>query len=120
MKGRPMQYFIYFTVDPDRPMTPPTPEGMAEMSQFMQDSMAQGIVVSTGQLGRTTTHITLDDGEISVTDGPFLESKELIPGYTVIEVASKQAAIEWASRLRRCMGNGTLRMSAVSLGRAET
>ena len=108
-----MQFFVYFTVSPDTPMKPPSPEGMAAMGKLMKESIESGMVVSTGQLGRTTTHVTLDDGAISVTDGPFIEGKELIPGFTVIEVESKEAAIEWATKLRKCMGDGTLRMAPV-------
>ena len=54
------------------------------------------------------------EGEVSVTDGPFIEGKELIPGFTVIRVDSKQEAIEWVTKLRCCMGDGELRMAQVS------
>ena len=37
-------------------------------------------------------------GKHGVTDGPFIETKEVLGGYWMIEVNSKQAAIEWASR----------------------
>lgn len=88
-----MQFFVYFTRNPDTPMKPPSPEGMAEMGKFMMESMEKGLVVSTGKLGATTL-VTLQDGEVSVTDGPFMEGKELIPGFTVIEVETREQAIE--------------------------
>ncbi len=50
---------------------------------------------------------------MSVSDGPFIEGKELIPGFTVIRVDSKQEAIDWVAGLRRCMGDGELRMTQV-------
>ena len=110
-----MQFFIYFAWEEGKAMTPPSPEGMAEVMAMMQEGMASGVIVSTGQLSSTTTHVRLSGGEISVTDGPFMEGKELIPGYTIIEVDSKQEAVEWTKRLRRAMGEGTLRMAQVSV-----
>jgi hypothetical protein len=95
-------------------MTPPTPEGMAEMGKLMQEGISSGMIVATGQLADTTTHLRLSEGEISITDGPFIEGKELIPGFTVIRVDSKQEAIEWVTKLRSCMGDGELRMTQVS------
>lgn len=109
-----MEFFVYFTYQAGAPMTPPTPEGMAEMMQLMQDGIASGLIVSTGQLSAETAHVQLKQGQVTVTDGPFLEGKELIPGYTVIRVDSKQQAIEWVTRLRRCMGDGELRMAQVT------
>ncbi len=42
-----------------------------------------------------------------MTDGPFLEGKELIPGFAVIQVDTKEKAIEWVTNLRRLYGDGT-------------
>ena len=80
----------------------------------MQEGIESGTIVATGQLDDTTTYVRLSEGEVAVTDGPFIEGKELIPGFTVIRVDSKQEAIEWVTNLRRCMGDGELRMTQVS------
>jgi len=109
-----MQFFIYFTMTEDTPMNPPTPEGMAKMGKVMTEAFESGKIVATGKLPREVTHIQLEDGGFSITEGPFIEGKELIPGFTVIEVDSKQAAIEWAKQLRECMGNGTLKMAQLA------
>ena len=106
-----MQFFIYFTMTEGQPMNPPTPEGMAKMGKFMEKSFDSGKIVSTGQLPRKTTHIELAQGKFSVSDGPFTEGKELIPGFTVIDVDTKEEAIEWAKELRECMGDGVLKMA---------
>lgn len=111
-----MQFFVYFTMTAGQRMNPPTPEGMAKMGKFMQESMKSGLVVATGQLGQATTHVRLEKGEVSVTDGPFIEGKELIPGFTVIQVDTKQEAVAWVTELRQCMGDGTLRMSPIHVG----
>ena len=106
-----MQFFIYFTVNETTRMSPPTPEGMAKMGQFMEESFESGTIVATGQLPRETTHVQLEQGEFSISDGPFIEGKDMIPGFTIIEADTKQEAIEWAKRLRECMGDGVLRMA---------
>lgn len=111
-----MQFFVYFTKAEGKPMSPPSPEGMAEMGKLMKESMRSGLIVATGQLGQSTTHVRLEAGTVSVTDGPFIEGKELIPGFTIIQVDSKQDAIEWATKLRTCMGEGTLRMAPIHVG----
>jgi len=109
-----MQFFIYFTMSEDKPMSPPSPEGMANMGKLMAKAFDDGIIVSTGRLPRETTHIELQDGNFSISDGPFVEGKELIPGFTVINVDTKEDAIEWAKSLRSCMGNGVLKMAQLS------
>ena len=45
--------------------------------------------------------------------GRSSKGKELVPGFTVIRVDSKQEAIEWATKLRRCMGDGEIRIAQV-------
>jgi len=109
-----MQFFIYFTMTEDEPMNPPSPEGMAKMGKVMQDAFESGKIVATGKLPQEVTHIKLEQGNFSLSDGPFIEGKELIPGFTVINVDSKQEAIEWAKQLRECMGDGTLKMAQLA------
>ena len=109
-----MQYFIYFTRNEDEPMSPPSLEGMAKMGKLMEESFESGKIVATGQLPREVTQVELEQGEFSISDGPFIEGKDLIPGFTVIEVDSKEEAIEWAKELRGCMGDGILKMAKLS------
>lgn len=109
-----MQYFIYFTRNEDEPMSPPSPEGMAKMGKLMEESFKSGKIVATGQLPREVTQVELEQGEFSISDGPFIEGKDLIPGFTVIEVDSKEEAIEWAKDLRECLGDGVLKMAKLS------
>ena len=109
-----MQYFIYFTRNEDEPMSPPSPEGMAKMGKLMEESFKSGKIVATGQLPQKVTQVELEQGEFSISDGPFIEGKDLIPGFTVIEVNSKDEAIEWAKELRGCMGDGILKMAKLS------
>ena len=109
-----MHFFIFFTMTEGKPMNFPTPEGMAKMGKFMQKSFESGKIVSTGRLPRETTHVKLDKGEFSISDGPFIEGKEVIPGYTVISADSKEEAIDWAKELRECMGDGVIKVAQLS------
>lgn len=108
-----MQFMVYLAMSKDERPSPPSPEGMAEMGRLMEEAVSSGMVLATGQLGPTTTHLRLEAGEVSLSDGPFIEGKELVPGFTVIRVDSKQEAIDWATRLRRCMGDGEIRIAQV-------
>jgi hypothetical protein len=109
-----MQFFVYFTVSEGGSMNPPTPDGMAKMGKFMERSFESGKIVATGQLPRQTTHVRLDKGKFSVSDGPFIEGRDLIPGFTIINVDSKEEAIAWAKELRECMGDGILKLARLS------
>ena len=74
---------------------------MEAMGRFVQKSLQEGSLVDTGGLlpSKDGFRIRLAKGSISVTDGPFAEAKEVIGGYWMIQVKSKEEAIEWA---RRC------------------
>lgn len=87
---------------------------VAKMGKFMEESFKSGKIVATGQLPRKVTQVELGQGEFSVSDGPFIEGKDLIPGFTVIDVDTKQEAIEWVKGLRECMGDGVLKMARLS------
>jgi len=45
-------------------------------------------------------------GKVMVTDGPFTETKELTGGFALVEVRSREEALEWAKRFRRIVGDG--------------
>ncbi len=109
-----MQFFVYFTRNEGETMNPPTPEGMAKMGELMKKSFESGKIVATGQLPHEATYLELKDGDFSISDGPFIESKDLIPGFTIISVNSKEEAVEWTKELRECMGDGTMRMARLS------
>lgn len=49
-------------------------------------------------LQRSGARISYTDGKATVTDGPFAEAKEVIGGYWIIQVRSREEAIEWAKR----------------------
>jgi hypothetical protein len=84
----------------------PSPETVEEMSTY-NDSLAQaGVLLALDGLHSSEkgARVTFSsDGKATVTDGPFTEAKELIGGYWLIQVRSKEEAVEWA---KRCPGRG--------------
>jgi len=104
-----MQFLVYDPhFDPDSPeaVAPPTPELMAEMGHFIGEAMQAGVLVTTGTLQPQGTRLRLANGKFTVTDGPFIELKELTGGFAVIEVNSLDEAIEWSKRFLQVVGNG--------------
>src|SRR5690606_11972247 len=81
-----------------KPEAPPSPELMAKMGALIQEMTEAGVLQATGALAGTAhgARIRYENGKRSVIDGPFAESKELIAGYAIVELPSKEAAIEFA------------------------
>ena len=89
-----MQFMVYDPNFNPEAATPPTPEMMAEMGQFIMEATQAGAVVATGALNSTGTRLRLSNGKFTVTDGPFIELKELLAGFAIIRVNSLEEAIE--------------------------
>jgi hypothetical protein len=84
----------------------PSAETVAEMGRYTASLDEAGILLALDGLHDSSKGARIafsTDGEIRVTDGPFTEAKELIGGYWMIQVRSKEEAIEWAMR---CPGRG--------------
>ena len=104
-----MQFLAYDPhYDPDSPeaAAPPSPELMAEMGQFIGEAMQAGVLVTTGTIKPTGTRLQLSGGKFTVTDGPFIELKELLGGFAVLEVESLEEAVEWSKRFLKIIGEG--------------
>jgi hypothetical protein len=81
---------------------------MAEMGKFMEESFKSGVLLSAeGCMSSASgARVRLAGGKIAITDGPFTESKELIGGFAILQVASKQEAIEYTKRFIKIAGDG--------------
>jgi hypothetical protein len=80
-----------------------TPEEFAAMDQFNQKLVEAGVVLAADGLQPTSKgrRVAFDaDGNVTVIDGPFAETKELVAGFSIWEVASMDEAVEWAKRAR--------------------
>jgi hypothetical protein len=86
--------------------TAPDEKLFAEMAAFVEELTAAGALLATGGLEPGGVRMTSSGGEITLTDGPFTEAKEAVIGFALIEVRSKEEAIELASRFRKIIGDG--------------
>jgi hypothetical protein len=88
--------------------TPPTPEHMDRMGKLIEESMKAGVLLATeGCLPSALGARVRRSGEsLTVTDGPFTESKELIAGFALLQAKSKDEAIELARTFLDVAGDG--------------
>ena len=79
---------------------PPDPRLMAAIGKLSEDMAKAGVLVSTGGLAPSSmgSRVRLSGGKITVTDGPFTESKEIIGGYAIVNTKSKGEALELSRR----------------------
>jgi hypothetical protein len=101
-----MRFLMYEAPGSATATTPPTPQLMAEMGKLVEETTKAGILLATGGLGPASTRVRSAGAKVNVTDGPFTEAKELVGGFALIEVKTKEEAIEWAKRFRKIVGDG--------------
>ena len=87
---------------------PPSPEHLAKMEKLIDESIRSGELVATeGCLPSAFgARVRLEEGKVTVTDGPFVETKEVIGGFAILQANSKEQAIEQARRFLQVMGEG--------------
>jgi hypothetical protein len=78
----------------------PDAKAVAAMMKYNEDLAKAGALLALDGLQPTSkgARISFSGGKPKVTDGPFTEAKEIIGGYWLIQVKSKEEAVEWASR----------------------
>jgi len=81
---------------------------IAEMAAFHEELAKAGILIDASGLQPSTKgwRIQYSGAKRTVIDGPFAETKELIAGYTMIQVKSKEEALEWSKRFPNPAING--------------
>ena len=86
----------------------PSAELLAAMMKYNEQMAAAGILVDGAGLQASSkgARIKFSGDKVTVVDGPFAETKELIAGYWILNVKSKQEAIEWAKRCPHPHGSG--------------
>lgn len=87
---------------------PPTDEEMAAMRKLVEEGMKAGWLVRTEGCLPTAlgARVRRSNKKVDVTDGPFAETKEVVGGVAILEVGSKQEAIELARRFLEVAGDG--------------
>ena len=86
---------------------PPSGELVEEMGKLMEESAREGVLLAAEGVHPSSkgARLSFSGGRRTVTDGPFAEAKELIAGFAVLQVESKEEAIQWASRFADVIGD---------------
>lgn len=89
--------------------TPPTAEEMASMGRIIEEGMKSGWLIATeGVLGGVApVRVQSVGGNITVTDGPFAEAKEVLGGYALMQASSRDHAVELARQFLKVAGDGS-------------
>jgi hypothetical protein len=87
---------------------PPSEHVIAALGQLIEDMAKAGTLIATDGLQPSSmgARVRIDNGKLTVTDGPFAETKELIGGYAILNAKSKEEAIELTKRFLSLMGEG--------------
>jgi hypothetical protein len=99
-----MKQYLLSMVQPDGEGSIPPPEVlgpiMVEIEAIREELKAQGSWVFGNGLHdvASASTITVRDGEVTITDGPFAEGKEHLGGITIIQVADLDEALRWGTR----------------------
>lgn len=91
--------FMMFIKHSESHRSQPIPEGLNEaMGKFVQEGFNSGVLKDTAGLKASSEgwRVRLSGGKLRVTDGPFTEAKEVVGGYAVVEVTSKEEAMKIA------------------------
>jgi hypothetical protein len=104
-----MRFMIIVKASKDSEAGVMPPEKLiAEMAAYHEELQKAGALLDASGLQRSSKgwRVKYSGGKRSVIDGPFAESKELVAGYTLIQVKSREEAMEWARRFPNPQGEG--------------
>ena len=96
------------TPESEKAGTIPDPQLLLEMGKYNEELMKAGVVLAMDGLhpSRKGVRVKCSGGSHTVVDGPFTEAKELIAGFSILQVKSLEEAIEWVKRAPNCSPNG--------------
>src|SRR5215468_9458177 len=103
-----MRFISIFTHEPsDRP---PTEAEMASMGKLIEEGMKAGWLIATEGVHFGTRGVRVHkaaSGKVTVIDGPFAETKEVIGGYALLKAANKDEVLELTQRFLSAVGQGS-------------
>ena len=101
--------FISIFTHPTTPSAPPSPDVMTRMGALIEEGMKAGWLIATeGVDGNSASlRVSSKGGELSVTDGPFAEAKEVLGGYALMEARDRAHVLELTRRFLTIAGDGT-------------
>jgi hypothetical protein len=85
----------------------PSQQLMSDMGKLIDEMTLEGVLIQTAGLRPTAegVRVRLRNGKLSMTDGPFAESKEVVGGFAIVEAGSLNDAIELTKRFLRVHGD---------------
>lgn len=101
-----MKYLsIFKTVERN---APPSQEEMAAMGKLIEEGMKAGWLLATEGCLPTAlgVRVRMNNGKLSVTDGPFAEAKEVVGGFAILQAKSKEEVIQLAKDFLKVAGDG--------------
>ncbi len=99
--------FMMMTTNQQPPNAgPPDEKFMMEMGSYIEELTRDGILLATGGLEPNATHIRSAGGRIAVTDAPDGDAGSGAVGFALVEVQSKEQAVELSKRFWRIVGDG--------------
>ena len=109
-----MKFLMLYT--PANKQAAPTPELMAAMGRYIEESIKSGVLLSTEGLapGGRGVRVERAGGEITVKDGPYSEAKEVIGGYALIQAKSMDEAVGHAKQFLGIAGDGVTEVHRVA------
>lgn len=111
-----MRILSYFTIDPATKAVP-TYHDFERMSALAGEMREKGILIETGGRDADMLDMRIErkNGNVSVTDGPFAESKEVVGGYAMLEVKDREEAIVWMQRFLDLVGDATCYLHEINV-----
>jgi hypothetical protein len=96
-----MRYMIIVKNDPESENIMPEPELFEAMGKFNQELVDAGILLAADGLSQSKDGalVTYKGGKHVVKDGPFTEAKELVAGFWIIQVKSREEAVAWVKKI---------------------
>lgn len=105
-----MRFMIMFKADADTEAAAPACIALPEMGRFIEELRTEGVLLGTEGLkpsAYNAARLHRVAGKVAVTDGPFAEAKELVAGFVLVQVPSREAAVELAGRFLEVAGQGS-------------
>ena len=99
----------------------PSEELLSAMGKYNEELMKAGVLVDLSGLQASSkgARVKFSKGKPTVMDGPFAETRELIAGFSMIQVKSKEEAIEWVKRWPAIDGHGEVEIEIRQVFEAE-
>ena len=117
-----MRFMILRLADKDTEASVmPSEELLTTMGKYMEDLAKAGVLLGGEGLHPSSrgARVEFKHGKPTVIDGPFAEAKELIAGYTMLQVKSEEEALEWVKRWPALDAGGNVRLEIRRVFEAE-